>query len=208
MSLPVILLLVGLSYIVLFGGISLLKREGLSLRFAIESIIFTLLISGLTALTGWQTHLVLFLFLLYLVTMRSRILVDLGNGFAQRRHFEQADRLYGLALRLWPDTACRLIVQVNQGTSLLQRDRLDEAISLFQEILPQAEQGYLGVKYEAAAHYNLAVAYQRKGMEAAAVQAFNKVIDTWPGSEFARRAARALERHRHLDAPSGPQEET
>lgn len=196
MGSPLVLLLVGLSYIVLFGVISLLKREGLSLRFALEAIMVTALVSILTASFGGQTHPVLFLIVLYVVTMRVRLLVDLGNIFARRRRFDWADRLYALALRLWPDISSRFIVQVNQGTLLLQRDRLDEAISLFMEVLSHADQGYLGVKYEAAAYYNLAVAYQRKHMEAGAVQAFNKVIDTWPGSEFAQRAARALEKHR------------
>jgi len=208
MSLPIIMLLEGFSYVVLFGAVSLLKREGLSRRFAIEGGIFTLLVSGLTALTGIQTHPVLFLVLIYLLTMRVRILVDLGTILAARSQFERADKLYQLAAKFWPDDTNRLILQVNQGTSLLQQKKLDEAIAMFNDILTQAGQGYLGVKYEAATHYNLGVAYLRKNMDAKASIAFNAVIDTWPASMYARRAEVALEKHRRKSKPSIPREDT
>jgi tetratricopeptide (TPR) repeat protein len=196
MSLSIILLIEGFSYIVLFGAVSLLKREGLSSRFAFESVIITMIVSGLTFLTGIQTHPVLFLVLIYLLTMRVRILVDLGTIFAKRTQFEQAEKLYNLASSLWPDATNGLILKVNQATSLLQQKKLDEAISIYNDVLKQAEQGYLGVKYEAATHYNLGVAYLRKNMDARASIAFNTVIDTWPVSEYARRAQIALEKHR------------
>jgi tetratricopeptide (TPR) repeat protein len=207
MSLPIILLLEGFSYIVLFGAVSLLKREGLSSHFAVEGGIFTLMVSGLTALTGIQTHPVLFLVLIYLLTMRVRILVDLGTILATRGQFEQADKLFQLAAKLWPDATNRLILQVNQGTSLLQQKKLDEAIAIFNDVLEQAGQGYLGVKYEAATHYNLGVAYLRKNMDAKASIAFNAVIDTWPASLYARRAEVALEKHRRKNNPSTSKEE-
>ena len=112
MSLPIILLLEGFSFVVLFGVVSLLKREGLSKRFAVEGGMFTIIVSGLTALTGIQTHPVLFLILIYLLTMRVRILVDLGNIFARRGQFELADKLYQLADKLWPDATNNLILKV------------------------------------------------------------------------------------------------
>ena len=208
LSLPILLLLEGFSFIVLFGVVSLLKREGLSRRFAIEGGIFTLVVSGLTASTGFQTHPVLFLILIYLFTMRVRVLVDLGNIFAKRGQFEQADKLYDLADKLWPDATNRLILQVNQGTSLLQQKKLDEAIAIFNAILEQAGQGYLGVKYEAATHYNLGVAYLRKNMDARASIAFNAVIDTWPTSMYARRAEIALEKHRRKNVSSTSKEDS
>jgi len=208
MDLPVILLIEGFSYIVLFGAVSLLKREGLSRRFAIEGAIFTLVVSGLTVLTGIQTHPVLFLILIYLLTMRVRILVDLGTILATRGQFGLADKLFQLAARLWPDATNRLILQVNQGTSLLQQKKLDEAIAIFKDILEQAKQGYLGVKYEAATHYNLGVAYLRKNMHAKASISFNAVIDTWPASLYARRAEVALEKHRRKKNPTTSKEDT
>lgn len=196
MNSSMLLLIVGFAYIVLFGGSSLLRREGLSMRFAIEAVIFTALVSGLVALTGYSFHPVLFLLLLYLLTMRVRLLVDLGNLFAKRGQFRRADQLYTLASRLWPDQSGRLILLVNQATALLQQNNLDAAIAMFSDVLQQAEKGYLGVKYEAAAHYNLGVAYQRKSMPARAAVEFNAVLDTWPASEYGRRATAALEKRR------------
>ena len=208
MSLPIILLLEGFSFVVLFGAVSLLKREGLSRRFAVEGGIFTVAVSGLTAVTGLQTHPVLFLVLIYLLTMRVRVLVDLGNVFAKRGQFELADKLYHFADKLWPDETNHLILKVNQGTSLLQQKNIEEAIAMFTEILEQAEHGYLGVKYEAATHYNLGVAYLRKNMDAKASIAFNEVIDIWPASMYARRAEIALEKHRRKNNPSISKEDT
>lgn len=202
LPLSVLLLLEGFSFVVLFGLVSLLKREGLSKRFAIEGILLTLLVSGLTFLTGAPTHPVLFLIFLYLVTMRVRILVDVGNLFAMRAQFDRADQCYRLADNLWPDETNRLIVKVNQGVSLLQQQKLDEAIETFQNVLTQAKGGYLGVKYEAATHYNLGVAYLRKNMSADAIIAFNAVVDTWPASEYARRAEAALEKQRRKRQPA------
>jgi tetratricopeptide (TPR) repeat protein len=207
MNLPIILLIEGFSYVVLFGAVSLLKREGLSRRFAVEGGIFTLVVSGFTVLTGIQTHPVIFLVLIYLLTMRVRILVDLGTILATRGQFDQAEKLFQLAAKLWPDATNYLILQVNQGTSLLQQKKLDEAIAMFNGILTQAGQGYLGVKYEAATHYNLGVAYLRKNMDAKASIAFNAVIDTWPASLYARRAEVALEKHRRKNNPSTSKEE-
>jgi len=54
----------------------------------------------------------------------------------------------------------------------------------------------LGLRHEAAAHYNLGAAYRRKGLEAQAIREFNAVIDTWPASPYARRAEDALEQGR------------
>ena len=199
MSLPLIILLVGLSYVVLLGGLALFRREGLSLRFAIEAASITALSSGLIAVTGIQLNPVLFLILLYLLTMRVRLLVDLGNVFARQGKNFQAGKLYTLASNLWPDISGRLVLEVNQATLLLQENKLDEAIAMFTEVLQQAGQGYLGIKYEAAAHFNLGVVYLRKELPARATIEFNEVINTWPASLYAHRAQEALDRLRAKD---------
>jgi tetratricopeptide (TPR) repeat protein len=196
MSLPVLLLIEGFAYVVIFGGLSLLRREGLSLRFAIEATLITLVVSGLTALTGYPTHPALFLFLVYLLTMRVRLLVDVGNSFAERKHFDRAEALYLLASRLRPDSAGKLIIQLNRAVMSMQQGAIDNAIAALTGILQKAGEGFLGLRHEAAAHYNLGVAYRRKGLEAQAIREFNAVIDTWPASPYARRAAEALEQLR------------
>ncbi len=208
MDLSLLLVLTGLLYTLVFGGLALLRREGLSGQFAAEATLITVLAGGITALTDFQLHPVLFLAVLYLVTMRVRLLVDLGTFFAQRGQFPRADRVYALAARLWPDPTGRLIVQVNQGVLRLQQGALDEAIGIFKNILQKSGQGYLGIKYEAATHYNLGVAYRRKKMEAQATLEFNAVLETWPVSEYARRAQAALQRGRHKDKPSTSAQDT
>jgi tetratricopeptide (TPR) repeat protein len=200
-STSILFIFIGLAYIVLFGGLALLRREGLSTRLAIESLLITGLGSGLTALTGWEIHPVLFLLILYLITTRTRILVDLGSALAKSGRFSQAESLYQLAIRLWPDQIGKIIVKINQGTALLQQGHLDEAVQTFKNILEKSNQDYLGVKYEVATHYNLGVAYLRKNLDALATVEFNTVLDTWPASEFAHRASSALEQHRRKNKP-------
>jgi tetratricopeptide (TPR) repeat protein len=191
-----LLLLVGLLYVLLFGGLSLARREGLSTRFAVEAVAITVALVALAALTGFQINLILFLALLYVATMRVRLLVDLGNLLAQRGDRDLAARVYRLALRLWPDDAGRLIVQINQGVLNLQRGNLDEAIATFNRVLSEAKGGYLGLKHECGCRYNLGVAYERKGLHAQATAEFNAVLNIWPASEYAHRAEAALQRRR------------
>ena len=188
-----LLLLVGLLYILVFGALAYFRREGLSLRFAYEALALTLVVCALSW-GGLEIPSVLFLLLIYLLTMRVRLLVDLGNLYARQGRFPFANSIYALALRLWPDAANRLIVRVNQGTAKLQQGALAEAIAAFKEVLQQAGAGHLGIKYEAAAHYNLGLAYRRNDQELLAVGEFRQVLDVWPVSECARRAQVCLKK--------------
>jgi tetratricopeptide (TPR) repeat protein len=197
MSLHIMIGLIGLIYIVVFGVMTVLRREGLSNRFAVESLVITAICVILVVLTAVQIHPVVFLLLLYLITMRVRILVDVANLFAGRRNYAQAEKIYDLASRMWPDQTGKLVIEVNHAILLLQRNQLDESVALFTSVLSQANKGFLGVKYEAAVHYNLGVAYLRKNNPSMATVEFNAVLDTWPASVYARRAQQALERQRN-----------
>ncbi len=199
MSLPLMIGLIGLLYILVFGGMSLLRREGLSVRFAVESICITAIVYILAVLTPIQIHPVFFLLLLYVITLRIRLLVDLANFFARRGRVVQTEAIYKFALRLWPDPTGELIIKVNHATLLIMDDRIEEAIAMFSDVLKQSGTGYLGVKYETAAHFNLGVAYQRKNNPSMATIEFNSAIDTWPGSLYAQRAQRALDRQNKKD---------
>jgi Tfp pilus assembly protein PilF len=201
LSLPVLLIFVGFAYIVLFGGLSLLKREALSTQFAIEAIAITLVFSGLAAFAGISIHPVLFLFIVYLITMRVRLLADLGTLLAKRDRFSAAERLFQLATRLRPDETGRLMVRANQGVASIQRGDLDGAIATFKDILQSVKHSSSGSKLEAAAHYNLGVAYLRQNKEAQATVEFNLVVDSWPATEYARHASASLERHRRRSNP-------
>jgi tetratricopeptide (TPR) repeat protein len=195
MDAALLILLIGFLYIVVFGGLSLLRREGLSMRFAIESLVITVVITGLTWAANLAIPPVMFLLLIYVLTMRVRLLVDIANFFARRGNYATAERVYHLACQFWTDPTNRLIVAVNQGALRLHQGALDEAISIFKTILAQEEHGFLGIRYESAAHYNLGVAYQRKGLESLAIAEFNHVLDIWPASEYARAASNAIARH-------------
>ena len=208
MSLPVMILLEGLIFVAVVGALSLFRREGLSLQFALEAMAVMAILGGLAALTSWQVSPLLALVLVYLVTMRVRLLVDLGTLLSELGRFAPADRCFALAKRLGPDSTGRLMIKVNQGVACLQRKSLDEAITIFKSVLDQTGQGYLGVKYESAAHYNLGVAYRRKNLEAQAIAEFNAVLDTWPASVYARHAQIALEQSRHKDKPHQPGQDT
>ena len=196
MPLPVILLLEGLVYAVIFSGLALVRQEKLSLRLVFESLLITLAVSGVTALSGYPTHPVLFLFVVYLLTMRVRLLVDVGNSFARRGRYPQAEALYGLVDRLWPDPVGKIILDLNRGAMLLQRGKTDEAIAALTSVLEKSREGNLGPRHEAAAHYNLGAAYRRKGVEARAIREFNEAVDAWPASPYARRAEEALGQNR------------
>ena len=194
MSNAFVILLVGFLFTLFFGGLTFIRREGLSLRFATESIVITLLFAGLSFFLNLQIEPILFLLLVYIITMRVRILVDFANTLARRKNFPLASQLYQIARKVWPDRTNSLIIDVNQGTALIQQEKIDEAISLLKTILAQSEQCFLGIKYETATHYNLGVAFQKKNLPALAEKEFEEVIEIWPGSVYARFADSAIKR--------------
>ncbi len=83
----------------------------------------------------------------------------------------------------------------------LRKGFTDDAIRIFKGILEKGDQGHLGAKYEAAAHYNLGQSYRRKEMEPQAMAEFNAVLDTWPSSEYARRSRAILAHSREMESP-------
>lgn len=191
-----LLLLLACLYVVVFGGLSFARREGLSGQFVLESVLVTAVLVGGTWLAGIQLSPFLFLALLYLVTMRSRLIVDIANIFAQRHSYGLAFKLYQLGLSWWPDTASRLIVLANRGAAELLCGKLESAIRTLENVLEAGQRPYLGIKYEAACRYNLGVAYERSGNSAKAREQFNEVLELFPGSLYARAASKALERQK------------
>jgi tetratricopeptide (TPR) repeat protein len=199
----VLTVLVGLLYILSFGALSFMRRQGLSVRFAVEGVVITALFA-LLPLAGVTVHVLLFVIVLYLVTMRARLLVDLGNAFAARGRYERALALYRLALRLGPDVASRRIVLINRGVAELRRQEPETAYNTLEEAL-SGDSLRLGAKDQAAGCYNLGLACRRTGREAEAVRRFNQAIDAFPHSIYAEAARQALKksqvRPEHGDAP-------
>jgi tetratricopeptide (TPR) repeat protein len=180
----------------IIGGLSLLRREGLSNQFAFEVLGVTALTILLTVVTGTAINPILFLVIIYLASMRVRILVDLANLLASRGDYGRAVSLLQLASKSGPDRTSRFILLINQGIVLLRRGDPDEAKKLFLQVLEAAKEGGLGLKYEAACRYNLAVACNRLGDEAEAVRQFNEVTELMPSSIYGKEAERALKQRR------------
>lgn len=185
-------LLVGLLYILIFGGLSLLRREGLSNQFAFEGLAITSAAVLFSLLTSISLNPILFLVIIYLITMRSRLLVDVGNFLASRGRREAALSVYRWALKLWPDCASQAVVLINRGVVELQQGRLRAAIASLEKALGAKKLGHLGLKYEAACRYNLGLAYGRSGRESEASRELNEVVDLFPTSIYALQARRAL----------------
>lgn len=189
-------LLVACLFILVFGGLGYIRREGLSVQFALEAVALTILLLGITWLFGVPLSPFVLLILLYLVTMRSRLTVDVANMLVRREQYDLAFKLYRLSLAWWPDPASRLIVLVNKGAAELHSDQLDAAIQTLESALEAEKRPRLGLKYEAACRYNLGYAYEQKGEDAQAVAYYNEAIDVLPGSLYAQAAESALRRRK------------
>ena len=197
-----LLVLVGLFYILIVGGISLLRREGLSGQFALEALAIIALAILIGAAIGTTVDPILLFILLYLVTMRTRLLTDLANLLFKRRGYAAAEKLYRLALRLLPDRTGRFIALTNWGVARLQSGDVEGAIRTLNDVLVVAgEHGGLGAKFEAACRYNLAVAYSKAGDDVKAVQQFNQVIERFPVTVYGQAAERALKKRRERGLP-------
>ncbi|NIS83272.1 MAG: tetratricopeptide repeat protein [Anaerolineales bacterium] len=191
-----LILIVGFSYAVLFGGMSLLRGEGFSMQFTLEAVALTVFVTAGGLLTGSVVNPILFLVFIYVITMRSRLLVDVATLFSNRGRQRQAISILQTALRLFPDKQTRLIVLVNMGIVQLRRENPQSAQTLFETVLEDAKEGGLGIRHRAACHYNLAVALQQQGADAKAVRHFREAADGYPGSLYSKAAQKALDQRR------------
>ncbi len=194
------ILLVGLLYILGFGALSFMRRQGLSTRFAVEALIITALFAALSYAAAALANPILFLIILYLVTMRVRLLVDLGNWLTSKGRYEQAFALYRFALRLGPDTVSRQIALINRGVTQLRMQEPEAAYITLKEALAD-EKMRPGAKYLSAGYYNLGLACRRTGREPEAIHHFNEAIDALPTSIYAHGARQALKKRKTSEAP-------
>jgi len=188
----VVLVLEALLYALLFGALSWLRGEGLPARFAWEVVGVTALCLAVCRLAGTAMHPVLYLVIVYLVTMRTRLLVDLGNAFSARGRYERALAIFRLAEQVGGDRLSRTMAHINTAVVQIRAGRNEEAVAVLNAALALLPRGRGGPKYEAACRYNLGLAYLRLGQEASAVQHFNQVIELLPNSLYARGAESAL----------------
>jgi Tfp pilus assembly protein PilF len=187
-----VILLVGALFLAGFTGLTLARRQKPSPRFLIEGGIITVL--GVVAvLVGVRLNPILFLVILYLLTMRVRLLVDAGNFFTNRRKFAAALSLFRLALRLGPDAASRQLVLINRGVTQLRMGQPENAYFSLRAVMLD-EEVRLAARHLAAGFYNLGVASLRTGRKQEATGHFRKAIEILPGSIYAYAAEKALKR--------------
>jgi tetratricopeptide (TPR) repeat protein len=189
-----LILLIGLLYILGFGALSFMRRQGLSSRFAIEGLI----ISGASAilsLAAIPLSPIFFVIVLYLVTMRVRLLVDLGNWLTSQGQIKRALSIYQFTMRLGPDQSSRQIILINHGVALLRMQNPEEAYLTLEAALID-ERIRAGAKYLTAGYYNLGLACLRTGRDAEAVRRFNEAIDTLPTSIYAHGARQAMKKRK------------
>ncbi len=185
-----LILLVGLLYVVIFWSLSLLRRERLSNQFAYEGLSLTGIALAAVYWGGAAVNPIYFLVLLYLVTMRVRLLVELGNMFSKWGHHPQALAVYRLGLRLFPDQTSRLIAFINMGASYLVQAKPERTIEVLEHAKAQALR-QLGPKQAAGCCFNLGMAYRRTGRYAEALRLFNEVTEIYPVSMYAKLAEKA-----------------
>ncbi len=199
-----LILTIGIFYILIFGGLSLLRREGLSLQFAVEVLVLTALVEAIALLLGTTVEPLMFLIFIYLISMRGRLLVDIANALSSRGRQRDAMKLLQWALRLMPDRSTRLVIQVNMGIVQLRRKNPASAQELFETVIRgDEESGGLGIKYEAACRYNLGQALMQQGKEAEAVRQFNETMVIYPNSIYSKAAERVLEKRRSRSKEGG-----
>lgn len=194
-----LLALEALLYALLFGLLSWLRGEGLPGRFALEVVAVAVISLGLSWAARVAIHPIVFLLLIYVLTMRARLLVDLANAFAARRRYLQALALLDLAARLAADPIARTMVRINTAVVWIRQQRLDEAVGLLNEALGDLPKARGSPKYEAACRYNLGLSYLRLGQDGSAVGQFNQVIELLPNSLYARGAEAALRERRRAN---------
>ncbi len=169
-----------------------------------------LILTGLALLLSWALRVIInpvfFLILVYLISMRARLLVDGANLLSTRGKHQVAESLFQLALRLRPDAVTRLIVLINYGVTHLRQGKFKEAIEVLEGVLGAKSLGTLSPKHEAACRYNLGLAYLRAGEERKAVGEFNEVIDVMPDSLYAVGARTALRKRKEAKIRPKPAE--
>jgi tetratricopeptide (TPR) repeat protein len=185
-----LIFLIGLLYVVIFWGLSLLRRERLSSQFAYEGLSLTGIAFAANYWGGIAVQPIYFLLVLYLVTMRVRLLVELGNLLCKRGRHHQAQAVYRTALRLFPDRSSRLIALINMGAAYLEQAEPDRAIGILKNVKAHVFK-QLGAKHAAGCLYNLGMAYRRTGRYTEAVRQFSEVGEIYPLSITAQLAEKA-----------------
>jgi tetratricopeptide (TPR) repeat protein len=185
-------LLIGVLFLGCFTGLAALRRQKPSIRFLVEGGMLTAAAVALCVFVE-PIYPILFLVILYLVTMRVRLLVDLSNVLTSRRRFRAALAVQGFAMRLGPDLASRQIALISRGVTQLRIGEPQAAYFTLKGVLLEG-QIKLAVREQAAGYYNLGVACERTARPQEAERCFRAAIEALPSSIYALGADKALKR--------------
>jgi tetratricopeptide (TPR) repeat protein len=185
-------LLVGALFLAAFTGLTVLRRQKPSGRFLVEGGVLTAGAIGLS-LFGAPLHPILFLVILYLVTMRVRLLVDLSNVLTTRQRFAAALAVQRFAVRIGPDPASRQIAEISRGVTQLRMGDPQSAYFTLRGVLRE-ERVTLAARERAAGYYNLGVACERTSRAGEAERSYRQAIEALPSSIYALGAEKALKR--------------
>ena len=191
------LLLIAALYVLVFGGLSILRREGLSAQFALEGGGHHRHLGGgrdapwRAPQSGSSA----------IAPIRADHALEVAGGSRQLAWRSGAStaaafRIYDLSLALRPDTASRLIVLSNRGAAELHSGQVARAVQTLEGVMDPHVRPNLGVRCEAVTRYNLGLAYDQNGQLAQALEQFGEAADLLPGSPAARAARAALDRRR------------
>lgn len=195
-------LLVGALFLAAFTGLTVLRRQKPSVRFLLEGGILTAAAIAL-GFAGPPVHPILFLVILYLVTMRVRLLVDLSNVLTARGRFAAALAVQRFAVHLGPDPASRQIAEIARGVTQLRMGDPPSAYFTLRGVLLE-ERVRLAVRERAAGYYNLGVACERTSRREEAERSFRQAMEALPGSIYALGAEKALNRLQESTRRSSP----
>lgn len=198
-----VLLLVLFVFVLLFGASSLVRREPVSGRWVLEVVLTGGAILIVARIAQAPPPPLLFFVALYLLIMRTRLLVDAGNALASRGRLRVASRLYALALRLATSPQESLLVRANQGIALLQAGQLADGIAALEDVLSSSAR--LSPRLGAACRCNLGLAYLGAGQVGRGRTLLREAVELAPGSVFASRALSALRRAANTPGEAAPE---
>jgi hypothetical protein len=199
-------LLIGVLFLGCFTGLAALRRQKPSIRLLVEGGMLTAAAVALCLISA-PPHPILFLVILYLVTMRVRLLVDFSNVLTSRRRFRAALAVQGFGLRLAPDPASRQVDLISRGVTQLRMGEPQAAYFTLKGVLLD-EAIKPAARDQAAGFYNLGVACERTNHPQEAERCFRAAIEAMPSSIYALGADKALKRaaSRNTGEPAaGPQ---
>lgn len=192
MNTNLLIAILGGFFVILFGLISTLEREGISLQFILEVILLTSLAAGGGYLTDKPANPLLFLLFIYLITMRSRLLSDLANFLSKRGRNREAISMLEVAQRLLPDRPTKMIIELDMGIAYLRDHQFEVSQAHLESVLEKAEKGGLGIRNRTTCLYYMGHALLQQGQISRAKRALRSAEKLFPNSPYGKAATQSL----------------